>query len=78
MKKKQKYIVMKLTNDEMNKVQALSKSNKKAHPTYRKGQLFFNALKELHPETADSITATFFDPFYDDGVLESCIKYLSD
>jgi|GEM_PF-3318379 len=76
--KTKKKPIRKLSNDELQSVLDLSRKSKRANPTYRKGQLFVNSLKVLFPETADSITATIFDPYYDDRLLDSCIKYLSE
>lgn len=78
MKRKQKISIRKLSAEEMKQVLDLSRKSKRSHPTYRKGQLFFNALNDLYPETARAITATIFDPFYEDGNLESCIQFLSE
>jgi hypothetical protein len=35
----------------------------------RKGQAFFNVLRELEPAFADRLIATAEDPFYNDGKL---------
>jgi hypothetical protein len=35
----------------------------------RKGQTFFNVLRELEPELADRLTGTADDPYYNDGKL---------
>ena len=35
----------------------------------RKGQTFFNVLREMEPELADRIAGTADDPFYNDGKL---------
>jgi hypothetical protein len=35
----------------------------------RKGQTFFNVLREMEPELADRLTGTADDPFYNDGKL---------
>jgi hypothetical protein len=35
----------------------------------RKGQTFFNVLREMEPELADGIAGTADDPFYNDGKL---------
>lgn len=35
-------------------------------PSWRKGQAYFNYLYQLHPDVADKIRGTEFDPFYAD------------
>jgi hypothetical protein len=35
----------------------------------RKGQTFFNVLRELEPQLADDLAGTADDPFYNDGKL---------
>lgn len=36
------------------------------YPEWRKGQAYFNYLYQLHPDVADKIRGTEFDPFYAD------------
>lgn len=67
----------KLTKEQVKEVQILVEKALERNPTYIKGQLFFNALLELHPEIANSITGTSIDPFYDDGLIEKCITEIS-
>lgn len=35
----------------------------------RKGQAFFNVLREMEPELANGLNGTADDPFYNDGKL---------
>jgi hypothetical protein len=63
----------KLNKDELIAVVSLAGKMKKEIPYYRKGQSFFIALSILHPDIADSIRATQFDPFYQDEKIEECI-----
>ena len=58
---------------ELNKVITLSET----YPSeWRKGQSFFNALYELHPEVADKIRGTDLDPFHHDDRIPLLINYL--
>ena len=36
------------------------------YPEWRKGQAYFNYLYQLHPDVADEIRGTEYDPFYAD------------
>lgn len=67
----------KLTKEQIEEVQILAEKALEKNPTYRKGQLFFNALLKLFPEIANVITGTSIDPFYDDGLIEKCITEIS-
>jgi len=42
----------------------------------RKGQAAFNTLAVLHPDIAESIRGTGFDPFYDDKRLHDFLEYV--
>lgn len=68
----------KITKEQINEVLLLVDKELEKNPTYRKGQLFFNALLELHPEIANSLIGTSIDPFYDDGLIEVCISKITD
>lgn len=42
----------------------------------RNGQALFSALYEIHPDIADEITDTIFDPFYNDKKIADFINKL--
>jgi hypothetical protein len=68
---------MLLNKDQIAQVRVLASIKKSEHPTYREGQLFFNALNKLFPLVADTIRASEFDPFYNDDIIDKCIKEIS-
>ena len=48
------------------------------HPEQRAGQAYFNALHERHPDVANEIRATEFDPFHDDAIIPAFFRRLQD
>ena len=67
----------KLTPDQIKVVLETATKIRMEYPYFRKGQAFFNALYHLHPEIADNIRSTEFDPFYDDNKTKPCINKIS-
>ena len=39
------------------------------HPEYRRGQAYFNALYEINPKFADTLSEHAVDPFYVDAQI---------
>jgi len=58
----------------------IRKFNEKSeiHPTWRKGQTWFNSLRVLYPSVADYITDTENDPFYDDEKIDNFFKEIME
>lgn len=54
----------KLTKDELEKLNELTKQTLKNNSHLRAGQTLFNELYTLKPELADSIRGTNCDPYY--------------
>lgn len=50
---------------------------RKAHPQWREGQAYFNALEELLPDFANEIRGTKLDPFYHDDRIDAFREWLS-
>ena len=48
------------------------------YPKLRKGQAYFNYLYQLHPDVADEIRGTEFDPFYNDSRIEKFLNKISE
>lgn len=44
----------------------------------RKGQIAFNELYEKHPEVANKIRGTIYDPFYQDSRLPDFYKKVEE
>lgn len=65
---------MKLTPIQAMEVWQLALDMKIANPTFRKGQVLFNALFKLYPLIADEVRATENDPFYDDTIIPAFKK----
>lgn len=54
----------------MNPIKLLTDSvrdKRKAHPSLRDGQAYFNALHEVDPKLADELSGTELDPYYVDS-----------
>ena len=45
---------------------------------WRKGQAYFNYLYQLHPDVADEIRGTEYDPFYNDSRIEKFLNKISE
>jgi len=75
--KKNRKSVRKLSEEDIKNVFSLSRESKKSDPTYRDGQVLFNALCKLHPDVADAIKGTVFNPFYNDECIDQCVEYLT-
>jgi hypothetical protein len=43
---------------------------------WRKGQAYFNALHEVHPELADEIRGGNLDPFYQDKRIDEFLAWV--
>ena len=48
------------------------------YPEWRKGQAYFNYLYQLHPDVADEIRETEYDPFYNDSRIEKFLNKISE
>ncbi len=48
------------------------------HKDWRKGQIYFNALNVSHPELAEEIRGSKFDPFYKDEIILDFIEFLKE
>lgn len=46
------------------------------HPEWRRGQVFFNVLSELHPHLAHEVRGSLRDPFNDDGRIPKFLDWL--
>lgn len=68
----------KLTNKELDEVLNLAAKMIVKYPQFRIGQSFFNSLYELHPQIADEVRATEYDPFYNDDKIHKCIAFISE
>jgi hypothetical protein len=67
----------KLTPDQIKDVLSLAERMKQEYPSYRKGQLFFNALHNLFPKVAKKVKTMQYDTFYSDENIEKCITEIS-
>lgn len=67
---------MKLNSQQLVELYAYQDHLMKIYPSLRKGQALFEAISEKYPELAKELVATDNDPFYDDGKIEECIKYI--
>ena len=47
-------------------------------PSWRKGQAYFNYLYQLHPDVADEIRGTEYDPFYLNSRIEKFLNKISE
>ena len=47
-------------------------------PFWRKGQAYFNYLYQLHPDVANEIRETEYDPFYNDSQIEKFLNKISE
>lgn len=52
--------------------------NLSAHPTWRRGQTYFNTLVEVRLDLAERIRGTRLDPFHDDDRLRDCVPWVED
>lgn len=59
------------------KVLRLAGVKQQLNPGWRWGQTVFNTCYELYPSLADKIRSTKYDPFYDDGKVESFLEQLN-
>lgn len=48
------------------------------YPRQRKGQAYFNVLRDLYPLTAQSIVGTACDPFHRDEVLDDFLTVVEE
>lgn len=69
---------MKLTKEQLKEVIEKSLENNKKYPRWRVGQSFFNTLWDMHPDIANEINSTEYDPFYDTGRMTSCIEFITE
>lgn len=51
-------------------------ANMEAHPTWRKGQAYFNTLYFVNPQLADKVRGTLLDPFYKDDNIRAFMDWL--
>jgi len=51
---------------------------RKAYPSWRQGQTYFNVLHTYRPDLADWIQSTPYDPFYDDQRLDTFLQFIHD
>ena len=47
-------------------------------PSWRKGQAYFNYLYQLHPDVANEIRGTEYDPFYLNSRIEKFLNKISE
>lgn len=69
---------MKLTKEQVEEVFRKSRENIERFPQWRIGQSFFNTLWDMHPDIANEINGTEYDPFYDTGRMTSCIEFITE
>ena len=48
------------------------------YPKWRKGQAYFNYLYQLHPDVANEIRETEYDPFYNDSRIDKFLNKISE
>ncbi|MFZ2992462.1 MAG: hypothetical protein WA061_01990 [Microgenomates group bacterium] len=70
--------MQKLTIEEVSKILELARAEHAAHSYLRMGQCFFNFLYDLHPDIANSIRGTEYDPFYDSKKLQECALFITE
>ena len=47
-------------------------------PAWRKGQAYFNYLYQLHPDVANEIRGTEYDPFYLNSRIDKFLNKISE
>ena len=48
------------------------------YPEWREGQAYFNYLYQLHPNVANEIRETEYDPFYNDSRIDKFLNKISE
>lgn len=65
-----------LTQDDLTLLYEECRYIKSAHPEFRIGQSWMNALHKHYPATYNLVTGTDKDPFYDDEKIESFLNFI--
>lgn len=65
-----------MTNEEINAISKFASELYVRQSSLRLGQSVWNVFEEMHPDKANLIRGTEFDPFYDDNKLDSFYKKL--